>query len=158
MFIFGHLGIGGTLARPWRKRLPWLPLFAGMLLPDIIDKPLYYARISHFFSCTRTVGHTVLLVALVLALAGLRRSKGLAALALGMSTHIVLDCALGGFSRDSSAVVAAAWPLMGPFVESYSASLVIHLRQLLVAPVMLAEVVGLALLVWEWRRRATKPS
>ena len=112
MFVFGHLGFGSVLARPWRHRAVRWALLLGMLLPDIVDKPLYYARVSDIFSCTRTIGHTGLL-AVVLLLAGLlRRRRWLAALALGMLTHLLLDCLMDAVvgSHDGSAVRAEYLP------------------------------------------------
>src|SRR5580704_10954240 len=106
MFVFGHIGIGRTLAGPWRRRLPAFPFIVGALLPDLIDKPLYYSRIWEFVSCTRTFGHTGLLLALIGAVAYLTRSRGLAALALGVATHLVLDCVLDVFGDEGS---GSAW-------------------------------------------------
>ena len=45
MFVLGHLGVGKKLAaRPYRQfsRLDKRAFFVGALLPDLIDKPLYY--------------------------------------------------------------------------------------------------------------------
>jgi hypothetical protein len=155
MFVFGHLGIGDTLAAPWRERLPRLALFSGMLLPDVIDKPLYYARVSpDFFSCTRTVGHTILLTAIALGVGAFRRSKMLTAIGLGMATHLVLDCALDAMAgTDNSALVAALWPLMGHFMDVYSASLRLHLTHVVEFRILIWEVVGLGLLGWRMRAR-----
>jgi hypothetical protein len=104
MFILGHVGIGSRLGAlvpgaGAAKVAPWL-LF-GTLLPDLIDKPLYYglafasdARGADLglISCTRTIGHSALFAVflwLVLAATG-RRRAGLA-LFVGMATHWLLD-------------------------------------------------------------------
>ena len=45
MFALGHLGIGKKLAaRPFRRfsAVERRAFFIGALLPDLIDKPLYY--------------------------------------------------------------------------------------------------------------------
>ena len=42
MFFFGHLGAGSRLASPFSKGLPRGLLLLGTLLPDLIDKPLFY--------------------------------------------------------------------------------------------------------------------
>jgi hypothetical protein len=50
VFLFAHLGIGvrsirwieGLSRKGTRALLPIAPLFLGTLLPDLIDKPLYY--------------------------------------------------------------------------------------------------------------------
>jgi hypothetical protein len=157
MFIFGHLGIGRTLTRPWQHRYsPWL-LAIGMLLPDAIDKPLYYARISDFFSCTRTVGHTGILLIAVLSLGRLFRSRAVVAIGLGMATHLALDCLIDFVAADgqSSTWRAVIWPLLGPdFAHFYSASVGAHLWRLLTTPVMAFEAIGVSLLGWDaWRAR-----
>jgi hypothetical protein len=159
MFVFGHLGFGSVLAHPWRDRAGRWALLLGMLLPDIIDKPLYYARLSDVFSCTRTVGHTGLL-ALVLLLAGmLSRRRALAALAVGMTTHIILDCVMDAVvgSPESSALRAAVWPLMGvDFARVYLPSLTVHVERLVSMPILVTEVAGALLLAWEFRRRPSR--
>ncbi|MEO8482534.1 MAG: metal-dependent hydrolase [Acidobacteriota bacterium] len=157
MFVFGHLGFGSVLARPWRDRAGRWALLAGMLLPDVIDKPLYYARLSEFFSCTRTVGHTGLLVLVVLLTGVMSRRQVLVALAIGMATHLILDCVMdvivGG--SESSAMRAAVWPLMGtPFARVYMSSVSVHIEHLVNLPIFVTEAVGAVLLVWELRRRA----
>ena len=67
MFLLGHLGIGRELVKPFSKGLPLAGIFLGTILPDLIDKPLYYslAVITHkwgselgLISGTRTFGHT----------------------------------------------------------------------------------------------------
>jgi hypothetical protein len=153
MFVFGHLGIGSALASPWRKRLPWLALLAGTLLPDVIDKPLYYSHLSPYVSCTRTFGHTGLLVLIVLIAARVRRSPMIAAMGIGMITHVLLDNALGLLSSgDDSAWMALTWPL-NTFAIQTTSSLAEHLRDLWTGPIVVSEIVGFVLLVWEIRRR-----
>ena len=44
MFIFGHLGIGSKMVYPWRKQITRGALLVGTVLPDLIDKPLYYGE------------------------------------------------------------------------------------------------------------------
>ena len=156
MFVFGHLGFGSVLAHPWRDRGARWALLLGMLLPDIIDKPLYYARLSDVFSCTRTVGHTGLL-ALALLLDGLLgKRRALAALAIGMLTHLLLDCVMDVVvgSTDGSAIRAALWPFLGvDFARVYLASMTVHVERLLNLPILLTEIAGGLLLIWEFRRR-----
>jgi hypothetical protein len=158
MFVFGHLGIGHRMLGPWRHRLDRWPLVVGMLLPDLIDKPLYYARLSEFLSSTRTFGHTGLLCLALLAAGFTFRRSSLTALGLGMATHHGLDLALdqlmGG--PTSSMWIAWTWPLHGlRFADSYIPSLAVHVERLLNAPVVVAEIVGLALLAWDYARRSS---
>src|SRR5687767_3274929 len=98
MFVFGHLGIGKTIADPTLRRysLPLAPLFIGSLLPDLIDKPLYYGLVAltgkrgaelELIHGTRTFGHTALLLLLIL----MWKRPVVRALALGVLTHIALD-------------------------------------------------------------------
>lgn len=166
MFVLGHTGIGSRLASPWARGLPYAWLLAGTLLPDLIDKPLYYGaswmtgRIGAelgLISGTRTVGHTALFLLLLTALAWTRRSRTLAALALGTATHLLLDNlsdrALG--ATESSALQALVFPLLGasfgaiPFGSPQA-----HLHSLLNPFTGLTEVLGGALLSWDaWKRR-----
>ena len=125
MFVLGHLGIGARLGArllgPTPDRtLRWLAL--GTLLPDLIDKPLYYglvlatgrrAAALGLISGTRTVGHTALFGALLfLFLTWGRRGAEGRALLVGLATHWLLD--LGG---DAAGVLLATLGLGGPRVE-----------------------------------------
>jgi LexA-binding, inner membrane-associated putative hydrolase len=155
MFVFGHIGVGRQLVSRWRDALPALPLLLGTLLPDIIDKPLYYAKIFPYVSCTRTFGHTGLLVLLLLGAAQVFRSRALAAVGVGAATHLLLDCAMDFTSAGpSSAWIATTWPLQGSFAISPKV-LSEHLLGLWDKPIVMGEVLGLALLVWQLRRRPT---
>lgn len=105
MFVLGHLGIGSRIAAriPGVAQAPgWLAF--GTLLPDLIDKPLYYGLVLTtgrraadlgLISGTRTFGHTALLGLALFAVLALRghRLAGRALLA-GLATHWLLD--LGG--------------------------------------------------------------
>jgi len=157
MFLFAHLGMGRALVRPWHGRLPWVPLALGMLLPDLIDKPLYYLHASPFFSCTRTVGHTALFAAMVLGVAALRKSPRGWALGVGVATHLVLDnvfdAVVGGGL--GSAWIALVWPLAGWDFYRVTFTLTEHAGKLVSLPTIACEVVGLALLALE--RRHARP-
>lgn len=140
MFILGHLGIGRALVRRWVA--PglgrWLAL--GTLLPDLLDKPLYYALAAAtglrgaelgLISGTRTVGHTLLLLAALRLLLGAGRGSALAA---GMATHLFLDelgevvgllgaaAGLGegvGPPGGPPTLAAVLFPLLGPHFPIY---------------------------------------
>ena len=78
MFVLGHLGIGSRLLFSLRTRLPAGWLYLGCLLPDLIDKPLFYVPllVMHqqlpLITGTRTFGHTGLfLLAWLLLLAAI---------------------------------------------------------------------------------------
>ncbi|MBI3563564.1 MAG: metal-dependent hydrolase [Elusimicrobia bacterium] len=164
MFWLGHTGIGAQAARLVDREPPLAPLLAGTLLPDFLDKPLYYGLSwatgkrgadLGIIAGTRSFGHTVLLTAALFALGAARRSRALTALALGMATHLVMDvftdaCVRGpGFSAK-----AFAWPLLGwqfPVYPFYGwRDHVVSGRNPFI---LITESVGAALLVYEWRRR-----
>ena len=163
MFFFGHLGIGLKTAQPFRRGLPLKPLLIGTLLPDLIDKPLYYglswATGRHGYdlgliSGTRTFGHTILFTATLGILAAARRSKVLAALALGSATHLVLDVVTDVFTRRSDySLRVLAWPLLGWQFPGYTYSgLREHLGNIREPFLLYAELIGAAILFVEWRR------
>ena len=116
MFFVGHGVLGVKLASPflgaqesrifhlWKYpeegALPFWPLVLGCVLPDLIDKPIYYGPKwlwgteviqSTIITGTRTFGHTALLVFLIFALGWWRESKAAAAVALGMASHLMMD-------------------------------------------------------------------
>jgi hypothetical protein len=167
LFVLGHLGIGSFLAarRVRAEQLAWL-LF-GTLLPDLIDKPLYYffllltgrrgAEVG-LISGTRTFGHTALLLALLWLV--LPRRIG-TPLFLGMATHLFLD-ELGDVvgalfpalvTRPQPPTISALlFPLLGPhFPVSPFRSALEHVRSLKNAWIVAGEIVGAALLVAQWR-------
>jgi hypothetical protein len=176
MFILGHVGIGlrlGTLL-PRVRDAPtrgWLLL--GTLLPDLIDKPLYYGMKllagndgpdGGLISCTRTVGHSALFALLVwLALRALGRRAEALALVVGMATHSVLD--LGGDVTGYLTHVLgltgkrAGWSslkaLLFPVVGGHFARMPFHsareqLSSLGQAYTLLGEAVGAVLLFTGW--------
>lgn len=165
------MGIGQALARPWRRALPRGLLLLGTMFPDLVDKPVYYglalltgrrgAELG-LLSGTRTFGHTLLLLLLLAAVAGLRRSRALAALAVGSSTHLLLD----GLSEmwGSAAAVAGPgfasvllFPLLGlRFPVTSFGSMGEHLLSVGSPLTLLAELLGAALLVHERRRWARR--
>ena len=98
MFIFGHLGIGSKLVHPFSRGLSDKAVLLGTILPDLIDKPLYYG-FSFFtrkqgaelgmISGTRTLGHTALFLVLLTSSAYIKKSRFLTALSLGVATHLL---------------------------------------------------------------------
>lgn len=167
MFLLGHLGMGSWIAarRVRAEQLGWLLL--GTLLPDLIDKPLYYVLVLTtgrrgaelgLISGTRTFGHTLLLVVALWLL--LPRRAG-TPLALGMITHLALDelgdvlgivvPALGTRSHPGT-LNAILFPFLGlRFPVSPFRSALEHLASLANAYVFAGEIAGAALLAWQWR-------
>lgn len=180
MFIFGHLGIGNQIARPWSRGLSTRWILFGTLMPDIIDKILYYSlslttglkgadlgRLT-LISGTRTFGHTALLLIVLTVLAQLRKSRELAALSLGMATHLLLDNVydrllfgeVASFSAEaadlSSAFQALVFPYFGlrfaviPFRDVGEHFWAIFANKALMG----TEIVGVALLAWHgWKNQ-----
>lgn len=167
MWIFGHLGIGSKLAAPLSRKLPYGWLLLGTILPDLIDKPLFYLLGSKFelISCTRTLGHTAIFTFGLALLASLRKSKLLAAITLGVASHLVLD----GFQDywihrvlhhegESSLILAALFPFYEPrFGMMPYDSLLDHLKSGNRPIVLTAEGIGLLFLGWDWWKKKWRP-
>lgn len=163
MFIFGHLGLGSKLVSPWAARLPRRWLLLGTLLPDLIDKPIYYglswlegtrgAELG-LISGTRTFGHTVALLLVIAIGAYFRRSPATAALALGMATHLALDGvfdSLRGIEVATSLLPAMLWPFLGRgFPVAQAEGLGQHLSSLREPVLLGGELAGALLLGWDY--------
>lgn len=167
MFLLGHLGIGSWLAaRKVRAEQVGFVLF-GTLLPDLIDKPLYYALVFAtgrrgaelgLVSGTRTFGHTLLLVVVLWTV--LPRRAG-TPLGLGLLTHLALDelgdvvglvAPMLGTRPRPGTITAILFPLLGArFPVSPFQSALEHIASLENAYVMAGEFVGAGLLWWQWR-------
>lgn len=163
MLLLGHLGIGSRLLGPLRRRWPASAVYLGCVLPDLIDKPLYYAlslstgrqgAALGLISGTRSVGHTGLLWLVLLAL-GLR-SRVMLAIAAGVATHLVLDNLPDLFipadPPESSPLIALLFPALGVrFPVAIAASLGEHFWRSIVNPWIIAgEVCGAAILGHAW--------
>lgn len=162
MFLLGHLGIGSKLVSPWTGGLRKRDVFFGTILPDLIDKPLYYGLVIitgkkaselGIISGSRTFGHTALLLVILVLLAAIRKSRLGAGVALGMMTHLLLDN-LGdhlGPHALNYRISPLLWPLTGwsfpliPF-ESWKE----HIWTIKSPFILWAEVIGLLLLLWDY--------
>jgi hypothetical protein len=164
MFVLGHLGIGKKLAaRPYRRfsHSDKRAFFLGALLPDLVDKPLYYGfawltgkpGAAGTFSGTHLFAHTGLFLA-VLAVAGwVTRSRPLQALAIGVATHFALDVV--GLSMSLSTLL---WPLRGWRFPSYPfRSLTEHLWTIFRPITFAGELLGAAILWWDYRTARRAP-
>lgn len=160
MFVLGHLGLGKAIAaRPYRSFTPAekRAFFAGALLPDLIDKPLFYVPFwltgrrgaeAGILSGTHLFAHTMLFLLAVTALAWTRRSPVLRALAIGVATHFVLDCV--GLSMGLGTLL---WPLFGWHFPVYPfRNLGQHLWTVMNPVTLTGELLGAAVLLWSWRR------
>jgi hypothetical protein len=164
MFVLGHVGIGPRLLLGLRRRLPagWLAL--GCLLPDLIDKPLFYALLwteghaDALIAGSRSIGHSGLFFLLLLAIALLTRDARAWALFAGVATHLALDV-LGelimGADDGTSIWLAILFPLLGwRFPRAEFSSMLEHLRiSAQSAYVIAGEILGGAILLRDWLRR-----
>ena len=152
MFVFGHVGFGRTIIGPLRRALPIVPFIVGTLLPDAVDKPLYYSHVSGFVSCTRTFAHTGLFLAALAAAAWVLRSRVWSAIAIGVATHLVLDASMDMLSPfPSSELIALTWPVLhGRFASYDFTSPLDQLGQVWKPQIMLTEAIGLGLLAREY--------
>ena len=159
MFALGHLGIGKMLAaRPFRDFSPSdrRAFFVGALLPDLVDKPLYYipawvtgrrGAAAGILSGTHLFAHTGLFLLVLILAALVSRSGLLRALAIGVATHLVLD-----FVGRSMDVGTLLWPLLGWHFPTYPfRSLGQHLGTLFNPVTFMGETLGAALLWWDYR-------
>jgi hypothetical protein len=111
-------------------------LFLGAILPDIVDAPFGGAGVAHSVTCS-----VVVLVVVMLATIGHRaRRRRWLFLPIGMFLHLVFD---GAWNNAE----VFWWPFSGtrPGDEPLPS-----LDRGLLS--LLFEVVGLAILVWGWRR------
>jgi hypothetical protein len=102
MLPFAHLGIGANLVRPWWKSVPLSAILIGAILPDLLDKTIYYVPWvitgKHGsdlgpISGTRTIGHSLVFLLLIFAVAAIpgEKRKWWRGLGLGVATHLLLD-------------------------------------------------------------------
>jgi len=167
VFALGHLGLGKTIAaRSYRRFSPVerRAFFLGALLPDLIDKPLFYipfwltvrrGAAAGLLSGTHLFAHTGLfLMALVIA-SLVTRSVSIRAIAIGVATHLVLDCV--GLSMGLGTLL---WPLFGWHFPAYPfRNLGQHLATILNPVTLAGELFGAAILGWDYwkaRRQQTK--
>ena len=144
---------------PLRARLPWGWLVLGCLLPDLIDKPLYYlVGASVLIAGTRTFGHTGIFLLLLLVVALVVRRPAAWAVFAGTATHFVLD--IGGepfspHSADSSIWLAIFWPAFsGRFPVAHYATVLEHLEMTAQSEYVIAgEIIGGAILMHAWWKR-----
>ena len=165
MFALGHLGLGKKIAaRPYRRLSGGekRAFFLGTLLPDLIDKPLFYipfwltgarGAAGGMLSGTHLFAHTGLfLLALVLA-ARVTRSGAVRAVAIGVATHLALDCV-----ALSMGLGTLLWPLFGWHFPAFPfRGLGQHLATILNPITLAGELLGAAILWWDWRKARLLP-
>lgn len=102
-----HLLVAGLFGRVTRISTPWL--IVGGAAPDLIDKPLALAGAVEVY---HSVGHSVLLLVLIVPLAMIN-SAGLAA-ALGWGSHITLDALHVVVNGRPMDLLSLVWPVTIP--------------------------------------------
>jgi hypothetical protein len=159
MFPLGHLGIGYKLVQPLRKGLPPIFILLGTVLPDLVDKPLYlvgrFLGWSELIPGTRSFGHTGLAVLGIASVALIKKSKPLAALSLGMASHLLLDGLSDQFILGGSTWVndGLLWPFSGhAFPALTTTSLQGHLSKIRHPIIVAGEVLGVIALGWEFHK------
>lgn len=170
MLPLGHMGIGLQLVRPLTADLSKKWVLVGALLPDLIDKPLYYG-LTYFppfdflqegvVQGTRTFGHTGLVLFLLTVYAVSKGSSRMIALSLGVASHLFLDVmgdSLELFDQ-SATVKAILFPFLGlKFNALRPISMGSHLEgSVRTSYVAISEVIGVLLLGYEYLRTRTKP-
>ena len=158
MFALGHLGLGKKIAaRPYGRfsALDKRAFFLGALLPDVIDKPLFYipfwltgrrGAAAGILSGTHLFAHTGLFLLALVVVAGLTRSLPARAIAIGVATHFVLD--LVGLSMGLGTLL---WPLYGWHFPAYPfKNLGQHLGTILNPITLAGELLGAVILWWDW--------
>ncbi len=173
MWLFGHVGPGTAAIQKLKPQLPFGVVVVGTILPDLIDKPLYYGlrfltgagqEGVSFVTCTRTVGHTGLFLGAISVAYLWKKKPALLALALGVATHLTLDMFqdLVFLTQvpwdEKSAVIAASFPFFRPhFGAMPVATLREHLSAITVNPHLVwTELLGLGLFTYAaWRNRST---
>ncbi|HEX4405274.1 MAG TPA: hypothetical protein VH560_10630 [Polyangia bacterium] len=138
--------------------------FLGALLPDLIDKPLFYfpfwltggRSATGMLSGTHLFAHTGLFLSALAVVALVTRSLAVRAVVVGVATHFLLD-----FIGLSMSFGTLLWPLFGWRFPHYPfQNLGQHLATVLSPVTLGGELVGAAILSWDYRksRRASTPA
>jgi hypothetical protein len=166
MIFFGHLGIGSTLVKPFRRGLPLKWILFGTIFSDLLDKSLYYGMVLltgkygadlGFISGTRTFGHSAVFLLVLSGLAFLAKSRRLAAVCLGIASHLLLDGIgdyYGSLVLGLKSESALFWGVgQSRFPVAAYHSIFEHLQMSISAFLISSELAGLLLLGWEfWLR------
>ena len=145
------------MVRPWSRRLPLSWILVGALFPDLLDKSFHL--ILRIADGTRTLGHTAVLLVVLSSIAWIGKSKDFVALCLGIATHLVLD----GLSElvlkgaDTEMLTIFLWPALGWEFPVMHRSELSEFFLAFVNPFLIgSEILGLALLIWEYRAHNTQ--
>jgi hypothetical protein len=158
MFPLAHLGIGSAITRLCPAKLPFRWVLVGTVLPDLIDKPIFFLA-SHSFpeagweAGKRGFAHTLVFLLLLVAISRARKSPTLWAISAGTATHLVLDViskSTAGRSTALGSLQVLFWPFAGWSFPTLSHGM--HGIE-----IWIFEAIGLGLLVLQCSmRRAVK--
>jgi membrane-bound metal-dependent hydrolase YbcI (DUF457 family) len=121
MFPLAHLGIGSAMTRLFPVKLPFRWILVGTVLPDLIDKPIFFLLSRRFPDAgweagKRGFAHTLVFLLLLATLSRAKKSPTLWAVTAGTATHLVLDL-ISKSSEGSSTALASLrvlfWPIAG---------------------------------------------
>ena len=163
MFVLGHLGFSRALAQPFRTKIDLKPFFVGALLPDLIDKPIFYLFPNHIAG-TRGYAHTLLFLMATFFVAKVFKSRIAFSIAIGVLAHLLLDN-LGDYLHIENSLVKSYqtlfWPLAGnEFPSTVYLTMEAQANRLRSPYLMVTESIGLILLLvftWrDWRRRTSR--
>ena len=125
--------------------------------PRFIDKPLFYipfwltgrrGAAAGILSGTHLFAHTGLFLLALVVAARLTRFPAARAVAIGVATHFVLD--LVGLSMGLGTLL---WPLFGWHFPAFPfRNLGMHLRTILNPITLAGELLGAAILLWDYRK------
>lgn len=169
MFIFAHMGIGSRMISLWNRGLPLRWLLLGCVLPDLVDKPLYYGLSLltgkkgvelGLVTGSRTLGHTLIFLAIFLLISMVTKKRQIFAISLGIATHLLLDGVADVFltplGKEKSAWVALLFPFgqgrftpmpLGEGIKEHAGA---HFNFF----TLTCELAGILLLSYEfWRRK-----
>jgi hypothetical protein len=155
MFPLAHLGIGSAITRLCPVKLPFRWVLVGTVLPDLIDKPIFFVLSRGFPEAgweagKRDFAHTLVFLSLLAAFSRARKSPALWAITAGTATHLVLDViskSTAGSSTALGSLRVLFWPLAGWSFPTLSHGM--HGIE-----IWSFELIGFGLLVLQFSRRA----
>jgi len=155
MFPFAHLGIGSALTRLCPVKLQFRWVLLGTVLPDLIDKPIFFLLGRYFHEAgweagKRGFAHTLVFLALLAVISRIRQSPAFWSVTAGTATHLALDViskCTEGSSTALGSLRVLFWPLGGWSFPTLSHGM--HGIE-----IWMFEAVGLALLILQWRSRS----
>ena len=164
MYPIAHVGIGSLiiLKSHFKKctGIKLTPLFFGTLLPDLIDKPIFYfGKYLQVFNYSvlpaagsRNYSHTILFSTIFFGISARLRSKVLLAISLGVISHQLIDVLsdiIIAWDIKAIPLKLIFWPLYGTgFQKASFANFSEHLKFWVSPYELIGEAVGLICLIY----------